>query len=130
MVCLETDFLVDYLRENKQALLKLEELLNRNEKITVTPVSLTELFEGAYKSEKEEKITKIEKMATGMEILDYDFFASKKTGEIMAGLNKKGQKIGDLDTLIAGIALRHGEKLITRNKKHFSQISGLEVEDY
>lgn len=130
MVCLETDFLVDLLRNKKEAKSKLEELVKKDLEITTTPVSLSELFHGAFKSKKQEKIEKVERIMTGINLLEYDSFASKKSGEIMALLDERGEKIGDKDTLIAGIALRHGEKIITRNISHFRKIPELELETY
>jgi predicted nucleic acid-binding protein len=36
-------------------------------------------------------------------------------------------KIGDRDTLIAAIALEHGDKVLTDNVKHFRRVPGLEL---
>lgn len=130
MVCLETDFLVDLLRCKKEAILKLEELVQSNSTISMTPISLTELFHGAFKSKKQEKIESVEKIMAGVELLDFDFFAAKKAGELIAFLEEKGEKIGDNDTITAAIAIRHGEEIITRNTKHFGKIPGLEIKSY
>ena len=130
MVCLETDFLVDLLRNKKEAILKLEELVQKNSIIVATPISLTELFHGAFKSKNQLNIENVEKIMAGVELLDFDFFASKKAGELIAFLEEKGEKIGDNDTITAAIALRHGEKIITRNAKHFGKIKELEIETY
>ncbi len=42
----------------------------------------------------------------------------------------KGEPIGDLDTLIASIALTNRQILVTKNKAHFEKIPGLVVESY
>jgi len=34
------------------------------------------------------------------------------------------------DIMIAAIAIVNGEKILTRNSKHFKRIEGLEVEEY
>ena len=130
MVCLETDFLVDLLRNKKEAILKLEELVQKNSGISVTPISLTELFHGAFKSKNQLNVENVEKIMAGVELLDFDFFASKKAGELIAFLEEKGEKIGDNDTITAAIALRHGEKIITRNAKHFDRIPGIKAIGY
>jgi predicted nucleic acid-binding protein len=41
-----------------------------------------------------------------------------------------GRPAGDMDTLIAAIALAHGQRLVTRNPKHFADVPGLIVESY
>jgi predicted nucleic acid-binding protein len=32
-----------------------------------------------------------------------------------------------MDALIASIALRHGQRIVTRNPRHFGDIAGLEI---
>lgn len=130
MACLETDFLVDLLRKKSEAISKLEKLQSAGAVLSVTPVTLTELFSGGFKSKREENIEQIEKMAFTLVLLSYDFFAAKEAGKLLGFLEKNGEKIGEMDTLTGAIALRHGEKLITRNTKHFKKIKGLEIETY
>ena len=130
MVCLETDFLIDLIRKKEQAISKLEELTSKNENLSITPVSLTEIFVGAFKSKKQENVEIVEKIASTLDLLDYDFFAARQAGETLAFLEEKGQKIGDLDIIIAAIVIRHQEKLLTRNIKHFKQIKALELVKY
>jgi len=38
--------------------------------------------------------------------------------------------IGGFDLIIASIALEQGEKLVTRNVKHFSRVPGLATEQW
>ncbi|MCF7871948.1 type II toxin-antitoxin system VapC family toxin [Candidatus Woesearchaeota archaeon] len=46
-------------------------------------------------------------------------------------LKKKGIKIGSMDLLIVGMMQNFGiNKIITRNKKHFENIPGIEVISY
>jgi len=47
-------------------------------------------------------------------------------GQLAADL--KSNTIGDLDLLIASIALSNRQALLTRNKKHFERVPGLELE--
>jgi tRNA(fMet)-specific endonuclease VapC len=44
--------------------------------------------------------------------------------------NKKLQKIGRADLLIAAIALAHEATVVTRNLRHFRQVPGLQVENW
>ncbi len=53
-----------------------------------------------------------------------------KAGEIDGKLIQQGQKIDPEDSMIAGITISKGEKLLTRNLKHFSRIPGLKIETY
>ena len=130
MVCLETDFLVDLLRKKPDAIKKLEQLTKENAELTVTPITLTELFNGAFLHAQIEKIDLVEEICFSLKILSYDFLASKKAGELLARLEKQGEKIGDFDTITAGIAVRYGEKIITKNRKHFKKIKELKIESW
>ncbi|MAF50840.1 MAG: hypothetical protein CMH64_01990 [Nanoarchaeota archaeon] len=56
---------------------------------------------------------------------------SKKSSEILWQLKKMGKVIGLSDCAIAGIYLSNGvNKILTKNKRHFANIKGLEVLSY
>lgn len=48
----------------------------------------------------------------------------------MNELRAKEIPIGDLDTMIASIALAHGESLLTSDKEHFERVPGLTAETW
>ena len=56
--------------------------------------------------------------------------AADRYGEIAAYLQKTGQPIGVMDTLIATHALVTGLTLVTHNTRHFERIPGLKLEDW
>lgn len=47
-----------------------------------------------------------------------------------ADLRRRGELIGEVDLLIAGIALANGMGVATRNTDHFSRVKDLYVEDW
>ena len=49
---------------------------------------------------------------------------------IRASLEKRGQGIGPMDTLIAAQALRLDATIVTRNVREFSRVSGLRCENW
>lgn len=55
---------------------------------------------------------------------------ARVSAAIRIDLEKQGRRIGPLDTLIAGIALRRGATLVTRNVGEFGRVFGLVVEDW
>ncbi len=81
---------------------------------------------GAYKYGDEQKLKDSEASMKALNMLEFDFYAAKEAGKLFNELEKAGSKIGDMDTLTAAVALRHGEKIITRNAKHFGKVLGLE----
>jgi len=56
--------------------------------------------------------------------------AADEAGRIYGSLRARGNPIGVADALIAAIALLQREPLITRNRKEFGQVEGLQVETY
>ena len=50
--------------------------------------------------------------------------------ELRSYLEKRGQGIGPIDTLIAAQALRLGATIVTHNHREFSRVPGLKVEDW
>ena len=130
MVCLDTNFLIALIRHDHIAEKKLEEYVTSQTKITTTPITACELFKGAYRTKKEENITKIRRILAHLEILDFTIDASERYGKLVNELQIKGLPIGDLDTMIASIALTHGESLLTSNKEHFERIPSLIVNNW
>lgn len=51
-------------------------------------------------------------------------------GKVRGELQKNGKPIGPYDLQIASIALANNLILVTHNKKEFSRIQGLEIEDW
>ena len=49
---------------------------------------------------------------------------------IAAHLTRIGRPAGDMDTLIAAVALANDQTLITRNPRHFADIPGFPTESY
>ena len=55
---------------------------------------------------------------------------AQAAGEIRADLERKGVRIGEYDTLIAGQAYARNMILATANMREFRRVKGLRVEDW
>ena len=55
---------------------------------------------------------------------------SLRYGRLRADLERRGEIIGTMDTLIAAQALRLGATIVTHNHREFSRVPGLKVEDW
>ena len=131
MVCLDTSFIIALLRRDERALAKLEEYTASQTRLTTTPITACELFKGAYKSTKREKeLQKVKKALSFLEVLNFSIEASERYGRLMASEGLQGAPIGDLDAMIASIALTHGEDVVTSNLKHFERVEGLRVDSW
>ena len=128
MAVLDTSFLIDVLKGNKQCL-ELMNLLDRNneEKCTTT-VNAMELYFGALKLNK--STDAIFSLLDSLIILEFDFNSAIEAAKIKIGLVKGGTIIDAEDMMIAGVAIFNKQKVVTRNAKHFSLIKDLEVETY
>jgi len=56
--------------------------------------------------------------------------AADRYGDIAAQLQRSGQTIGVLDTMIAAHALSENLILVTHNTRHFERVPGLKLEDW
>ncbi len=131
MVCLETDFIIAVMRKDKNAMQKLEEMVERGERLATTPINASELFKGVYRSENiNQNLKKVRGILSRMDLLSFNLVACDIYGRTYSQLEIKGDSIGEFDTLIASIALAHTERVITRNTKHFNRVEGLEVEEW
>ena len=54
----------------------------------------------------------------------------RQAARIRATLEQRGEPIGPVDVLIAGIAMTQSAVLVTRNIREFARIPGLQVEDW
>ena len=133
MILLDTSFLIDLLRQRKNAIDKAVELVNRD-KLATTYINIYELLIGVY-SRKDanygEKLKTVENLTEKIDILALEKNSAIKSAKIGGELMIKGQIIGDTDNMIAGIALSNGINIIiTRDKGHVERIKGIKAESY
>ena len=55
---------------------------------------------------------------------------SRIYGEQLHELDRRGETIATMDLLIAASALAEGAALVTRNRRHFERVRGLEILGY
>ena len=99
--------------------------------IGISSITVSELESGVQKSgHRKMNQTRLDEFLVPFEILPYDQAAAGVYGEIRVELEKRGQPIGALDTLIAAHALSRNLILITSNEKEFMRIERLRVENW
>ena len=126
---LDTSFIIDVLRGSQNAVKKLEKLANTN--IAVTTPSIVELFSGlAQCSNTQKELEKIKDILGEQVCLPLDAGSAVQAGLVHGFLIRDSQEIGEVDAMIAGIALQNQIPVLTRNVKHFSRVRGLKVETY
>jgi len=128
MICLDTSFIIDFLKEKKEAV---DFIVKNKEELFTTEVNVFEIFIGIYTKSNYEKE---ESIASGffdsIEILGIRNWG-KESAKLLANLMKEGKVVEENDCFIASIMLLNGcNKIVTRNKKHFERIKGVEVISY
>lgn len=130
MYCLDTNVIIDIFRGNEEIKSKLESLKIDQKGIFVTPISLFELYKGAYLSSKvNEALRLITEFIKTVEILNIDEFACEEFGKEYARLKGVGKIPNETDLMIAAIVKANDLVLITKDKKDFENID-IETESW
>jgi tRNA(fMet)-specific endonuclease VapC len=98
--------------------------------IGISSITAAELAYGVAKSGSARNRAALEKFLAPLEIAAFDAAAVWHYGEIRAELERRGQPIGSLDTLIAAHALALDATLVTNNGAEFSRVKALRVENW
>ena len=127
MICLDTDCIIDFLRDNEKAI---KVISKYSDNLVTTEINVYEVFSGIYLYGKKGEMEIAENFFDNINILNFGGWG-KKGANIFSNLIKKGQRLEHNDCLISAIAMVNGcSKIITNNKKHFSRIEGLEIITY
>ena len=136
MICLDTNFLIDLVREQKRnrpgpAGAKLRRLTVAGETLTTTRINLAELWVGVVRAvDPRSERTAVRDAVADFGVLEVGSDAALVFGKVKAHLLAPGRFPGDFDTLIAAICLVNGHRLVTNNPRHFADVPGLDVEGY
>ncbi len=72
----------------------------------------------------------VEKLILSLVVCPFDMQIAKIVAELETALLRKGISIDLEDIIIAASALAYQESVLTKNVKHFSQITGISVLTY
>lgn len=99
--------------------------------LAVSAVTVAELQYGVAKNQHwRRNQQRLDAFLRPLAVLPYDEAAGRVYGTIRAELERLGQPIGSLDTLIAAQALAHDLILVTNNEREFRRVAGLQVENW
>jgi predicted nucleic acid-binding protein len=126
---LDTDTCVFWLKGNKNV--EKKALTVGLDDLTISFVTLSELYYGAYKSQRmDENLSNIKTLESKIGRIDSDHEACETFGKLKAALVMQGKVIDDADIFIASCALVTNSTLVTNNEKHFKRIKGLKIENW
>lgn len=131
MICLDSTFLIDFLRNEPFAVKKVSEL--KDEVLVTTTVNIFEVMFGLriLKGDVSKKWGSFKYLIDNLDVFNLDLESSFNASKIASELVKEGKEINAMDSLVAGIILSNNcNKIVTRDKEHFNRIKGIKIEDY
>jgi predicted nucleic acid-binding protein len=128
MVSLDSSFLIDLLAANTRAIVKARELDRTGEPRFITAPAASEVLVGAYRLGGV-YFPRTKTLIDSLPLLPFDRPAYHEAGRLGSELAARGTPLGQSDLYIAAITLRHGERLLTRDRS-FVQVPGLAIEGY
>ena len=129
MWMLDTDTCSYILRERPPQVLERLDKVARDE-VVLSTVVCAELRYGAARLKSKKLAATIEAWLGLFVVLPWDDAASRAYARIRAALEAGGKPIGNLDVSIAAHAVACGAVLVTNNTRHFSQVTGLRIENW
>lgn len=122
MIVADTDVLIDFLSGHEPTASVVASGIATEEGLVTTVVSRFELLVGARTPRQKRSIGRLlDALAT----LALDATAADRAAQVRQELEMAGVPIGMADSLIAGIVIERGGRLLTRNKGHFERVQGL-----
>ena len=126
---LDTDMCIAIIKKHPVALKKL--CGKSIGHVGISSLTLGELAFGAAKSARaREAYEALDEFLLALEIASFDDAAAIRYGGIRASLERRGRPIGPLDTLIGSHAHFLDVILVTHNRREFSQVEDLRLEDW
>jgi len=124
VIVADTDVLIDFLSGHEPVASRVASAIAAEAGLVTTAVSRFELLAGA-RSGKQERA--VRQLLEALSILDLDSRGADCAAQVRRDLDRAGAPIGMADSLIAGIVLRYGGRLLSRNRRHFERVEGLRL---
>ena len=123
MTLIDADVWIDFFSGAEPGATAAEGLL-RERRAALSVVSAFELLCGATRPQQ---IEELESLLKALDPLPLSIGAVRHAAAHYRRLKEDGLLIGNQDLLLAGAAIDLGCRVLTRNRGHFSRVSGLEV---
>ena len=98
--------------------------------VRLSAIVLAELEFGAAKSGQARHRSRLDGLLASVPVEPFVGRDADCYGRLRATLQRRGEIIGPLDTLIAAQALRLGATVVTHNLREFARVPGLKCEDW
>lgn len=133
---LDTTVLVDLSRRagsinHRRANDTVSSLVVSGDVLFTSRINEAEFRVGAFRANSpKNEADRIESLLSILVILEFDAVAALRYAETQSHLLDIGKPSGEADVFIAAIAIANGQRLVTRNPRHFAHIPELAIIAY
>jgi predicted nucleic acid-binding protein len=122
----DSDWVIDYLKGKTTAIRLLDAL--SPEGIGISILTFGEVLEGIFFSRSREADSRdFDRFLEGASIVSLTEMSMRRFADLRGTLRRFGNLIADMDLLIASTALVNDFTLVTRNRRHFDRVPGLDL---
>lgn len=127
---LDTDVCI-YIMNDRSMRAFMELTRHNREEVCVSAITVAELCYGNQKSWKVDfNFERLKRFLEVVQVRNFDEAAAREYGKLRTELEKRGEKIGGNDILIAAHANSLDLTLVTHDLRKFARVPGLEVADW
>lgn len=129
-ICVDTEILIDYLKRKEPGSSAYKRWRSKAS-IAITSITAYELLVGARGSlQKENRYEEAKSLIEQQDrVLSFDKKSAEKASELGAELRRNGKGLEIRDLFNASICITEVIPLLTRNKNHYSRVTGLKLLD-
>lgn len=129
MFLLDTNTVIDYFRGKGKVAEHL--LALPPSEVGLPAVVAYEVWIGVLGSQNaQRRQSQLERFLSVVAVVPFDAMVARRAAQLRHALERRGEGIGPMDTLIAATALAHNATLVTRNVKEFGRVQGLAVSNW
>lgn len=128
MILLDTNICVAHLNGDPRVRQPMQ--LHAGE-IAIPSLVAAELFYGFEKSARAaQNLPRLKQFLQAISVVEFDLASAEIAGRTKLHLDRIGKRTGEVDILIAAVAIRHAALLITNNERHFENVPDLNIANW
>lgn len=124
---LDSCFLIDLMAGDKQAVAKLDELVETGTPVGVSTLTVTEVGSGLR---NESERAEFNAVLDRLDLIPFGKSESRRAAQLQRRLQSDGHPVGAIDVMIGATALEHSRGVVTRNVSEFKRIGDVRVSPY
>jgi predicted nucleic acid-binding protein len=102
-----------------------------DEPVGIASITASELLHGVHRAattaQRQRRVTFVERLFAVLPVFPFDLVTARIHASLWAALASKGATVGSHDLLIGATAIALGYRVVTRDRRSFGKIPGLEV---